>query len=150
MDAMRFYRIGSWCLRHKVPVVPSFMKGLTFLLCSAVVPPSATIGARARFGYRGLGVIVHPRAVIGDGTLVGPHVTIGGRSGHQEVPVIGSRVFLGVGARILGPVKIGDGAVIGANAVVVGDVPARALAVGVPAKVVRTDINVDDYVTMPS
>jgi serine O-acetyltransferase len=57
------------------------------------------------------------------------------------VPRIGNNVFIGVGAKILGPVTVGDGAVIGANAVVTHDVPSRCLAAGIPAKVIKTNID---------
>jgi serine O-acetyltransferase len=63
-------------------------------------------------------------------------VTIGLLAGQLQGPTIGRQVSIGTGAKILGPVRIGNGAKIGANAVVVHDVPARATAVGVPAKIV--------------
>jgi len=129
--------------------MPGLMRGLTLVMFSAVVPAECSIGRRTVLSYHGLGIVLHARARIGAGCLIGPGVTIGGRSGHHEVPVLGERVFVGAGARILGPVTIGDGAVIGANAVVISDVPAGAMAAGVPARVIRTDVVVDDYVTMP-
>jgi len=67
-------------------------------------------------------------------------VTIGGRGGFYEVPVIGNDVFIGTGATILGPVKIGDGSIIGANAVVLRDVPAHAAAAGNPARVIKQNV----------
>jgi len=68
-------------------------------------------------------------------------VTIGGRGGFHEVPVIGNDVFLSArGATILGPVKIGDGSIIGANAVVLHDVPAHAVAAGNPARVIKQNV----------
>lgn len=63
------------------------------------------------------------------------HVTLGGRKGGGA-PVIGNNVRIGAGAKILGPVHIGDGAQVGANAVVIKDVPANSTAVGVPARII--------------
>lgn len=74
---------------------------------------------------------------IGSGTVIGPFVTIGLVSGEVVGPTIGERVRIGTGARVLGPVRVGDGASIGANAVVVDDVPPGATVVGVPARPVR-------------
>lgn len=102
-----------------------------------MLPPSAQIGKGVIFGYSGLAIVIHKRAVVGDRVVIGPNVTIGGRSGFELVPEIGDDVIIGAGARILGPVTIGSGARIGANAVVITDVPAGGIAVGVPAKVVR-------------
>jgi len=149
MDGLGFYRVGNWCHRHGVPVVPWLMKALTRLIHSAHVPPQATIGRTSMLGYRGLGVIIHPRAVIGENVIVGSHVTIGGRSGHEVVPVIGDNVFIGAGACILGPIKVGDGAVIGANAVVIRDVEPRSVVAGVPARVIRTDVDSRAYGDLP-
>ena len=93
-----------------------------------------------KFGYLGLGTVVHRDAVICDDVLVGSNVTIGGRSGHNTLPVIEAGAYIGTGARVLGPVRIGRNAVIGANAVVLNDVPANSVAVGVPARIIRQDI----------
>jgi serine O-acetyltransferase len=69
--------------------------------------------------------------------MISPCVTIGGRSGKVEVPVIEDDVFIGSGAKILGDVRIGRGAQIGANAVVLQSVPAGAVVAGVPARIIR-------------
>ena len=81
------------------------------------------------------GIVIHPHAKIGPDCLILACVTIGTR-GDKGIPVLGTHVDVGSGAKILGGVRIGDHAVIGANAVVVRDVPAWATAIGIPARVV--------------
>lgn len=69
--------------------------------------------------------------------MIGQNTTIGGRSGHYEVPKIGDNVDICAGARVLGPITIGNNVVIGANAVVINDIPDNAVVAGVPAKIIR-------------
>jgi serine O-acetyltransferase len=121
--------------KRKIPFLPTLMKGIIRVCFSAVIPPQLEVGRNVLFGYNGLGIVIHPRCVIGDNVIIGQHVTIGGRGG-PEVPIIGNNVLLGAGAKILGNVKIGNNAKIGANAVVLIDVPENATAVGVPAVIV--------------
>lgn len=134
---MYFYRLSRWLFLAHIPVLPKLIKILIRILFSCVLPPSAKVGRNVVFGYQGLGIVVHRNAVIGNNVVIGPNVTIGGRSGFQQVPVIEDNVLIGAGARVLGPVTIGKNAKIGANAVVLTDVPANAVAVGIPAKVIR-------------
>lgn len=83
------------------------------------------------------GIVIHPRSVIGDGCVIRQGVTLGNRvHGVQEAPVLGCGVNIGAGAKLLGAIRVGDNAQVGANAVVLCDVPAGATAVGVPAKII--------------
>jgi hypothetical protein len=91
MDALAFYRVGRWFWTHRVPLVPRLMQGLGLVVFSASIPPSARIGRTAALGYGGLGVVVHARAIVGENTLLGPGVVIGGRSRLPEVPVIAGK-----------------------------------------------------------
>lgn len=102
------------------------------------IHPGAHLGRRL-FIDHGMGVVIGETAVVGDDVVLFHGSTLGGKSMRRgkRHPTLGDRVVVGAGAKILGPVWIGDGAQIGANAVVVKDVPAEATAVGVPA-VVRT------------
>lgn len=107
------------------------------IMFAVVLPPSTTIGRDVILGYAGLGTVIHARTVIGDRVVIGPNVTIGGKTPHFEVPVIEDDVDIGAGARIIGPIRVGRGAVIGANAVVLRDVAPGAVVGGVPARVIR-------------
>lgn len=108
------------------------------------IPYTAEIGRNAYFNNWGMGTVIHRRVVIGENCRIGHGVTIGGRSDHYDVPVIGNDVLIGVGATILGPVKIGDHATIGAKAVVINDVPPHAVVVGIPARVIKYTNDVPD------
>ena len=98
------------------------------------IHPGALIGRRL-FIDHGMGVVIGETAVVGDDVVLFHGATLGGKAMRRgkRHPTLGDNVVVGSGAKILGPVWIGDGAQIGANAVVVKDVPAHAVAVGVPA-----------------
>ena len=98
--------------------------------------PGAVIGRRV-FIDHGMGVVIGETAVVGDDVLLFHGVTLGGRSMRRgkRHPTLGDNVTVGAGAKVLGPVQIGSGAQIGANAVVITDVPADYIAVGIPAKI---------------
>lgn len=107
------------------------------ILTSSDVDPNATIGRGLILPHPN-GVVVHSDAVIGDDCLIQQQVTIG-QLADPDAPVIGSGVYIGAGAKVLGKVVIGDRARIGANAVVLCDVPAGWSAVGVPARLISPD-----------
>ncbi|MEZ0052457.1 serine O-acetyltransferase [Mycobacterium sp. MAA66] len=114
---------------------------LTRLLTGIEIHPGATIGRRF-FIDHGMGVVIGETTEIGDDVMLYHGVTLGGRSLNQgkRHPTLGNRVTIGAGAKVLGPVKIGDDSAIGANAVVTHDVPADSIATGIPALVrPRTD-----------
>jgi len=104
------------------------------------IHPGATIGRRV-FIDHGMGIVIGETAVIGDDCTLYHGVTLGGTSWNKgkRHPTLGRNVVIGAGAKVLGPVLIGDGAKIGSNAVVVRDVPAGATAVGIPARLVTAD-----------
>lgn len=130
------YRLAHWARTHHVPWLPRLLYGLNRILFAVVLPPSARIGRDVVFGYSGLGIVIHARCEIGDRVHIGTNVTVGGRGGEHAVPIIEHDVQIGSGAKILGPVLVGRGARIGANAVVIKDVPAGATVVGVPARII--------------
>ncbi len=82
------------------------------------------------------GVVIHPRTIIGPNCIIFQQVTLGTSGNGPGAPVVGGGVDIGAGAKVLGPVTIGDHAMIGANAVVTQDVPKGAIVAGVPARVI--------------
>ncbi len=126
--AHAFYRAGLKSLARMVSHTSRFITGIE-------IHPGARIGRRL-FIDHGMGVVIGETAEIGDDVLIYHGVTLGGLSGQpgKRHPTIGSNVAIGAGAQVLGPIRIGDGARIGANAVVVQDVPTGATVVGIPAR----------------
>jgi serine O-acetyltransferase len=137
-NALTLHSLGRAAMRHRIPLLPRLIEALCFLIFNSSIPLAAEIGAGSCCGHRGIGVVISRQARIGERCLIRPGVVIGGRSGGTVgAPQIGDDVEIGAGAKILGPITIGDGAMIGANAVVNKDVPAGALAVGIPARVIE-------------
>ena len=101
------------------------------------IHPGAVFGRRF-FVDHGMGVVIGETAEVGDDVMLYHQVTLGGRSNARgkRHPTVGDGVTFGAGARVLGPIRIGAGAEIGANAVVVRDVPPGAVVVGIPGRVV--------------
>jgi serine acetyltransferase len=142
--ALALHRFGRWRMgiEKRALRVPLSMlyKGLyraTRSVYGIELPYTATVGRRVVLEHQH-GIVVHGSAVIGDECIIRQGVTLGLRTMDRkmEAPVLGAGVNVGAGAKILGNVRVGDRASIGANAVVLTDVPAGALAVGVPASVV--------------
>ena len=136
---LRIHALAHWLWKMRVPLLPRLLSLFNRLVFAVQLPAETRLGRGVRLNYSGLGTVLHARAVVGDRVEIGPGVVIGGRSGIYEVPVIEDDVKIGVGAKVLGPVRVGRGATIGANAVVVHDVPAGAVVVGIPARVLRID-----------
>ena len=131
------YRMANWCCLRRVPLVPWLLYSLNRMLSATVVPASAHLGRDVILGYRGLAIVIHRQAYLGDRMNVGPKVTIGGRAGIPAALRIEDDALLGSGAQVLGPIRIGRGAQIGSNALVQTDVPDGATKVGVPARIIQ-------------
>ncbi|MCL6556186.1 MAG: serine O-acetyltransferase [Burkholderiales bacterium] len=117
-----------------------FIAHLSRWLTGIEIHPAAVIGRRV-FIDHGMGVVVGETAEIGDDCTLYHGVTLGGttwKKGKRH-PTLGKGVVIGAGAKVLGPIQIGDGAKIGSNAVVVKDVPAGATAVGIPARILDSE-----------
>jgi len=143
---LKIYSIIFLLSQWKIPFLPNIInKVFIRLLFGCQIGTGAKIGKYVVLGYGGLGIVVHPRAVIGDHVNIGPGVVIGGTSGKYQVPKIGDNTIISSGAKIIGPIGIGKNCVIGANAVVINNIPDNSLVVGIPAKVVKYDIDLNDY-----
>lgn len=140
--AMLVYRFGRWryTIRQRWLRLPfSFLykaiKPFAEVLTGIELPCEVTLGRRFRIDHFG-GIVISGDAVFGDDCVIRNGVTVGLRNtGHRGSPVIGNRVDIGAGAKILGAITIGDDVAIGANAVVLTDIPANSIAVGIPARI---------------
>jgi serine O-acetyltransferase len=136
-NAVHFYRLGRKLFLWRIPLLPKLIELIIFLLYNSKIPTSCEIGGGSFFSYGGIGVVLHARCKIGENVDIGTNVTIGGKSGNFEVPIIGNNVYIATGAKILGPIKVGNNVTIGANAVVINDVPDNAIMAGVPARLIK-------------
>ena len=137
---MDVWRIGHSLWQKQVPVLPEAIRILCRIVFHADIPTQVAIPRNVIFVHNGMGVVVHTQAQFRGPALIFHNVTIGNSKGLLDgVPVIGSHVMIGVGAVIMGPIAIGDGCIIGANAVVTRDVPPYHMAVGNPAQLKPCD-----------
>ena len=141
ISAMQSYRIARWLADRRVPALPRLIDYLNRLVFSCWIPHEARIGRDVVLGDGGLGIVIPQDSGIGGRVHIDQGVTIGGNATEFGVATIGNDVYIGAGAKVLGPISIGADAVIGANAVVLADVPPRCVAAGVPARIVRRDID---------
>lgn len=146
MNLVKVHRISHFFYKKKIPLLPRLFRFIIFLLYNSDIPSSVQIGKNTLFGHTGIGVVIHQDAVIGEHCIIGQGITIGGRLKNPVVPVIGNKVYIAAGARILGPIKIGNNVIIAPNAVVIKDVTDHCIVGGIPAKVIKEDILMEDYV----
>lgn len=137
---MMVYRFGRWRYKIKPRILRIPFSFLYKILYSAIriatgieLPCETQVGRRLKIEHFS-GIIISGDATIGDDVIIRNGVTIGLKNtGTRGSPTIGNRVDIGTGAKLLGKITIGDDVAIGANAVVLKDVPANSIAVGVPA-----------------
>jgi serine O-acetyltransferase len=135
--AMLFHRLAHGLWKARVRWIARLVSHVSRWLTGIEIHPGATIGRRF-FIDHGMGVVIGETAEIGDDCTLYHGVTLGGTSWNKgkRHPTLGRGVVVGAGAKILGPISIGDGARIGSNAVVVKEIPAGATAIGIPARIV--------------
>ena len=140
VHALLMHRFSHWLWKHDFYRFGRFFSHLGRWLTGIEIHPGATIGRRV-FIDHGMGVVIGETAVIGDDCTLYHGVTLGGTSWNKgkRHPTLEAGVVIGAGAKVLGPITIGEGAKIGSNAVVVKDVPANATAVGIPARILEEE-----------
>jgi serine O-acetyltransferase len=144
--AVAIQRFGAW----RMTVEPILLRAPLSVLYRSLfrkvrntygieLPYTVKLGRRVVFEHQH-GIVIHGNCVIGDDCIIRQGVTLGNRYLDRplEAPVLGDRVNVGAGAKVLGQVHLGDGASVGANAVVLKDVPAGETAVGIPAKILKS------------
>lgn len=127
-------RIGHHCYKKNIPLVPKLITYLIRLVFGCYIPSELNLPSSTILAYGAIGIVIHKNCKIGERCHIGQNVTLGGSTKDQLVPVLSDDVYIGAGAKILGGVNLGESAIVGANAVVIKDVPAKSTAVGVPAR----------------
>ncbi|OMG55127.1 serine acetyltransferase [Azonexus hydrophilus] len=139
--SLQIYRFGqtrnkfrSKIFRYPIAIIHRILSKISEIFFGIYIGAHAKIGQRLIIEHFG-GIIIHNNTIIGDDVIIRQGVTIGNKNLDDPTgaPIIGNRVNIGAGAKILGRITIGDDVTIGANAVVLTNVPANHLAVGVPA-----------------
>jgi serine O-acetyltransferase len=135
-QALLFHRFAHWLWQHRWLLAGRFVSHVGRVLTGIEIHPGARIGKRV-FMDHGMGIVIGETAEIGDDCTLYQAVTLGGTSltpGAKRHPTLGNGVIVGSGAQVLGPFRVGDGARIGAAAVVLKEVPGGATMVGNPAR----------------
>ena len=140
LHALVIYRITHKLWQLNIPIVPRWLSQLGRFWTGVEIHPGATIGKNL-FIDHGMGVVVGETAVIGDNVLLYQGVTLGGtgKETGKRHPTVGNNVVVGTGAKILGNITIGDNSYIGANAVVIRDVPPNSTVVGIPGRITKQE-----------
>ncbi|MEA1954121.1 MAG: serine O-acetyltransferase [Campylobacterota bacterium] len=136
--ALFFHRIAHWFYKKGLRFLPRFISAIGLFLTTIDIHPAATLGRRV-FIDHGVGVVIGETAILGDDVIVYQQVTLGGVSTDKgkRHPTLANNVVIGAGAKVLGNITIGENSKVGANSVVVKDVPADSTAIGIPARVLK-------------
>ena len=138
LHALILHRIAHWLWLKGVPVIPRLISHISRFLTGIEIHPGANIG----FGFfidHGMGVVIGETAIIGNNVTLFQGVTLGGtgKEKGKRHPSLGNNIVVGVGAKVLGDIVIGDNVKIGANSVVLESVPPGSTVVGVPGRIVK-------------
>ncbi|MFX1411056.1 MAG: serine O-acetyltransferase [Promethearchaeota archaeon] len=137
IKAVLLYRIAHFFWKLGMPYIPRYISDIARELTAIEIHPGAEIG-RDFFIDHGAGVVIGETAIIGNNVTIYSGVVLGGTTFEQKKrhPTLGDNVVVGTGAKLLGPITIGANVRVGANSVVVNDVPPNSVVVGVPGKIV--------------
>lgn len=140
VHALMAHRVTHFLWARNIPFLPRALSQVVRLLTGVEIHPGAKIG-KGVFIDHGMGVVVGETAVIGDNVTLFQGVTLGGtgKETGKRHPTLGKNVVAGTGAKILGNITVGDNSYIGANAVVIKDIPPNSTVVGVPGHVTKQD-----------
>ena len=140
LHALVMHRLAHLLYVLKIPFIPRFISQKMRFFTGIEIHPGAKIG-KGLFIDHGMGVVIGETAIIGDNVLLYQGVTLGGtgKEKGKRHPTIGNNVVIGGGAKVLGNITVGDNSYVGANAVVIKDVPQNSTVVGVPGRITKQD-----------
>lgn len=142
-QAVMGYRICRWLASKHIPLLGLFIQRCVEIVTGISIPDEVEIGKGLLINHFG-GIVINSGSKIGDFCTISHGVTIGNQRPGGKSPILGNNVYIAVGAKILGDIRIGDNSIIGANAVVLESVPENSLVVGIPAKIIKR-INKAEY-----
>ena len=148
LKAVRSHRRAHWCYTHGLHFLARLISQASRRRTGIEIHPGATIGKRLVIDH-GMGLVIGETAEIGDDCLIYHGVTLGGtgKDVGKRHPTIGNNVLIGTGAKVLGPIVIGDNSRVAANSVVLREIPENCTAVGIPARIARQDGHKVNYVS---
>jgi len=140
LHALVFYRISHQLWQLKIPIIPRWLSQSARFFTGIEIHPGAKIGKNF-FIDHGMGVVIGETSIIGDNVLLYQGATLGGtgKETGKRHPTLGYNVVVGAGAKILGNITIGDNSYIGANAVVIKNVPSNSTVVGIPGRITKQE-----------
>jgi len=140
LHAMVIYRIAHAIRKAGIPLLPRMLSQTGRFFTGIEIHPGAQIG-KSFFIDHGMGVVIGETTITGDNVTIYQGVTLGGtgKEKGKRHPTIGNNVVIGTGAKVLGNITIGDNSYIGANAVVIKDVPPNSTVVGVPGRITKQE-----------
>ena len=141
MKYLIFFRVANYCENS-----PKLIRGIVYRIYyhhsfkfGYEISPKTKIGGGVKITSLGRGIVIHSNAIIGENCEIMQNVTVGNNAlkSRDDVAIIGDRVTLCAGSKVIGSVSIGDNVVVGANSVVVKDIPTNTIVAGIPAKIIR-------------
>lgn len=143
--ALQTHRVAHYMYKHGRQVLAHYLQSQVSQNFQIDIHPNATLGAGIMLDH-GTGIVIGETATVGHNCSILHHVTLGGsgKKGVDRHPKVGNGVLLGAGASVLGNVNIGDGCQVGAGTLVISDLPAHSVAVGVPAKIIGSFVDVTE------
>jgi serine O-acetyltransferase len=144
---VRLQNFAAWLLRRRLRWLARSIEIFIRIVYSARIPAATKIAPSVFFAHNALAVVLNECSIIGKGCEVGTHVVLGGNPHASGAPILQENVVVMTGAKLIGKITIGTGSVIAANAIVLIDIPPRCLAGGIPAKVLRENIDSSTYKT---
>jgi len=136
--ALIWHKMAHWCYQHRLLFLARFISQ-TGRFCTGIeIHPGAKIGNHL-FIDHGMGIVIGETAEIGDNCTIYHGVTLGGtgKDKGKRHPTVGNNVLIGAGAKVLGPFSIGDNSMVGANSVVLKEIPANTTVTGIPGRMVK-------------
>ena len=144
LQSVIYYKISSFFYKYKIFFIARLVSQFARFMTGIEIHPGAKVGKKVFFDH-GMGIVVGETAIIGDNCIIFHGVTLGGVTSTKTKrhPTLENNVIVGAGAKILGNILIGENSRIGANSVILKDIPKNSVAVGVPGKILKKDDN--DY-----